>query len=367
MLSNIGEIRSEIIRSVDALSQDDLLVIRQSLRLSTLRRELRGVDITHVLPGDTISCIGSFLDASSVARLQQTCRTVNEALDSVWRDRGALDFDGIIVDGERFVSKSVCGSWYKRYVHFTRSLCIFPRRGVLEASVSRKVRTFIPPYRKVSCTLPATFSILTAGRTFVEMTVSVRFSPDAVRSVIGLIEAPIKGGPESLLCDRGLSRTHWGLAYGPLTGVCSVQGRYYDDFSTYRARHGLTDYLSLALENEVSMRVAILIENGMVAFYRLPVDSDYVDWECTGFVYEIKHAHMVHPCMMFSSIGSRDSIALKIDRVSRDPPYYPHINEKALRKSSWNSFAEEGLDAAAPPPPNTPVLVSQDIEMEEMI
>jgi hypothetical protein len=341
--------------------------MRQSLRLSTLRKELQGVDISHVLPGDTISCIGSFLDASTVSKLQQTCRTIKNSLDVIWRDLGSKHFQGVLVDGEPFINRPVYSSWSQRYLHFSKSLIIFPRKGVLEASGPRTVHTFIPAYKKVSCTLPATFSILTTGRTFLEMTVSVRFSPDAVRSVIGLIESPIQGGPESLLCDRGLSRTHWGLAYGPLTGVCSVKGRYFDDFSTYRARHSLTDYLTRALDHEVSMKIAIFVEDGKVAFYRLPVDSDYVDWESTGFVYQITHTNLVHPCLMFSSIGSRDSISLEIDRLSRDPPYYPHINEKALRQSSWNSFAEEGFDAAAPPPPNTPLLISQDVEMEDVM
>jgi len=366
MLSSRGQLRSEIIRSVDSLTEEELLTMRQSLRLSTLRRELQGVDIAHVLPGDTLSCIGSYLDASAVSRLQLTCKSLRESLEPVWRDLGASDFGSICIDGEPFKSRPIYSSWHRRYVQFSKSLSIFPRRGILEQSGPRKVQTAIPVYKRVSCTLPAAFSISTSGRTFVEMTISVRFSPDAVRSVIGLIESPIQGGLESLCCDRGLSRNHFALCMGPLSGVLSCRGRYFDDFSTYRARHSLHDYLARAMEDEVSMKVAIFIDNGKVAFYRLPVESDYADWECTGFVHNIMSSmDQVHPCLIFSSIGGRDSISLKIDRISADPPYYPHTNEKALRQSSWTSFADESLDTVAPPPPNTPLLVSEDVEMAE--
>lgn len=361
MASSQSDLRSEVMMSVVTLSDDELLIVRQTLRLNSIRRELEGADLFSLLPGDAVASIGSYLDASTVLALGESSKSCRDALDLLWKDAGKLCFCNMRVNGESFECEEHVPSWHDRYLNFRQAMSIRPRRGVVATSAPRKVTTCIPEYRKATCTLPAMFSVSTAGGTFMELTVSVRFSPEGVRSVIGLIESPITIS-DSLLCDRGLSRQHWGLAFGPLTGVVSSEGRYFDDFSTYRARHGLHDYLARALEQTVTLRVGILIDDHMIAFYRLP-EQDYVDWECTGFVYRVPHDSVV-PCLMFSSIGHGDDISVRFDRISNHPPYYPHTNEKALRPSSWSSFAEEGLDLLVPPP-NTPVFSSATAHLVE--
>ena len=356
MASDVGSLRYEVIQSVVALSEDELLIVRQSIRLTSLKKELEGVNMIDLLPGDAIACIGSFLDASAILSLGAASKSTRDALDILWKGFGESAFTDMLVEGVGFSDDNEVSSWQSRYLEFCQAMTICPRRGVVKSVGPREVRTCIPLYRKATCTLPAMFSVLSSGRTFLELTVSVKFSPDAVRSVIGLIGSPITS-TESLQCDRGLSRQHWGLAFGPLTGVVSSSGRYFDDFSTYRARHGLHDYLSRALEEEVELKVGIFINNSMIAFYRLP-EQDYVDWECTGFVYQVPYACVI-PSLMFSSIGHADDISVRFDRICKDPPYYPHTNETALRQSSWHSFAEEGLNLVSPPP-NTPVLFSSE-------
>jgi len=215
------------------------------------------------------------------------------------------------------------------------------------------------------------------------MTVSVKFSPEAVRSVIGLIQAPlIPGHEQSLECDRGLSKKYWGLAFGPLTGVVSTHGRYFDDFSTYRARHGLRDYLTCALSGPVSVKVGIYINDGQIAFYRLP-ESDYFDYECTGYVYDCSTAtdmtylqldacnntSQVLPCVMLSHIGHHDHISISIEKISTEPPYMPHSNTIALNPSNWSLFADDvaGItDHVHRAPPNSPAVGDIDEGREFM-
>lgn len=345
-----------MIESISSMQAQELANLRQSVRLLKLRQENEGNDLSMLLDGDAIATIGSFLSARDLSTLQNSNKHMRESLDSHWKAIGCSTFPNVRVSNERFDYQSE-RLWYDRYCRFTKSLRIFPTKGVLGSQHNRTCSTCIPLFRKVSCTIPAMFSVETSGRTFIEMTVSVRFSPEAVRSVVGIIESPVSGGRESLMCDRALSRKHWGLAFGPLTGVVSSGGRYFDDFTTYRARHGLHDYLSKAMEEAVTVKVGIFIDNRRIAFYRLP-ESDYLDWESTGFVYETEHKEVL-PCIMFSHIGHRDSISITIDRISERPPYYPHANARALSDpTSWNSFAESNLDDVLAPPPNSPMMMA---------
>ena len=352
MSRDLSSLQNELVGTISSMSFDDLISLQQCVRLQGIVQALRGKDVSRFLPGDAVTSIGTFLTASDLSAFQSCNRALRREMDIRWRDIGRQKFSGIRVGGHAFDDTDCYTNWYRRYIEFSTALSLFPWSGVLESVSSRTVRTAIPSNRFVSCTIPAMFSVSTSASTFVEMTVSVKFSPDAVRSVIGLIESPAANSPESLLCDRGLSQKHWGLAFGPLTGVVSTRGRYFDEFHTYRARHGLTDYLERAAQEQVTVRVAILVDNHRVAFFRLP-ETDYADWECTGFVYETRLAEL-SPCLMFSHIGNRDSVSVTINRVGGSPPFVPHINARALEWSNWKAFREEDTQAV---PPNSPMHV----------
>jgi len=354
----LEQLKGELIDSICEMDQDELSTLIQSVRLSSIRSSWTRIDVSTTLPEDAITLIGSYLDASDLCKWQACSKSMMYELDILWRETGIRRFGRMVVDGEYFRDADCYTSWFSRFVDFSRAIQISCGNGVMGSVARCTVRTTIPFYRKISCTLPAMFSVPTSGSTFIEMTVQVKFSPEAVRSVVGLIEAPVSEGDLTLNCDRGLSRKHWGLAFGPLTGVVSTQGRYFDDFQTYRARHGLKDYLALALHTMVSVRVGIFIDDGRVAFYRLP-EADYADWECTGYVYLCKQ-EFIHPCLMFSHIGHRDRITVSMDKVGGAAPFYPHVNQVALNWDNWKSFAEDGLEEAVRPPPNSPSSIMEE-------
>ena len=357
VLSHVGELKRELFDSISTMDVDDLMPLRQFIRMSSIRSTWSELDLSLALPEDAITSVGSYLDARDLSAWQTCNRTMLQSLDVQWRALGIRRFPNVRLDDQEFFQKAnESSSWFLRYTEFSKSLRLAARTGVMSFKGLRKVETDIPIHKKVSCTIPAKFSVSLAGCTFISMTVTVKFSPDAVRSVIGLIDYP--STHQSLECDRGLSRKHWGLAFGPLTGVVSCMGKYFDDFSTYRARHGLKDYLAAAMTESVVVRVGVFVDNGKVAFYRLP-ESDYADWECTGFVYDcfssIPQAASVVPSVMFSHIGNRDYVGVSVDGVSAHPPFYPHTNATAMHNwEGWNSFAEDGLEAAVRPPPNSP-------------
>jgi hypothetical protein len=382
MLTNAARsasLRGDIISTISEMDYEELSSLFQYVRCSSIRSEWTGVDLSATFPEDALNSIASFLDSKSLSTWQSCSSSMLSSFDSPWYQRGMDRFRNILVDGEAFAnSESVISSWFTRFIEFSRNIKISPKDRVLEdnSSAPKVVATCIPLYQKVSCTVPAQFSIQLSGTTYITMTMSLRFSPEAVRSVVGLIQAPLYPLPESSLeCDRGLSRKYWGLSFGPLTGVVSTQGRYFDDFSTYRARHGLKDYLSLALKETVTVQVGMLIHEGKIAFYRLP-ESDYPDWECTGFVYDcfenstksyfnFLDTPSVHPSVMFSHIGHRDHIAVSIDSISDQPVYWPHENERAKDFSNWRSFAADRIDGEfetqiPTPPPTSPMSMDMD-------
>ena len=334
----------------------ELQALQMSFRLSSIKSTRTDTDASESLPEDTLWTICEFLAASDLHTWQLSCRTNFKVSGERWRQLGQHRFRNILLSGESFEEVDERSSWYQRYAEFSKSLQVVPKSGVISSFDLRTVVTAIPQYRKVSCTLPTRFSVSAFGTTFIRLTVGVKFSPEAVRSVVGLIEGPIEDCGTSLNCDRGLSLKHWGLAFGPLTGVVSSQGRYFDDFSTYRARHGLRDYLALATQTLITVQVGILIHNSKVAFFRLP-ERDYPDWECTGFVYQLEHAQ-VFPALMFSQVGGNDIVSVCVNSVSEDPPYWPHINGKGMDFANWNNFAQAGLEAATRPPPNSPMFTS---------
>ena len=351
----LDDLKQKLLCSIAYMDEADLLPLRQYLRLSSIRSTWSDIDMSLALPEDAITSVGSFLNAKDLSSWQTCNHEMFNSLDTNWYTLGMSSFENVKVDGRFFEERDVnCSSWFLRYTEFAKSLRLCVRKGVMSLSGPLEVSTCIPMYKKVSCTIPAKFSISPFGsRLFIQLTVSVKFSPDAVRSVIGLVDAPGVGGwGKSLECDRGLSRSQWGLAFGPLTGVVSCMGRYFDDFSTYRARHGLKDYLATAMSETVHVQVGIFIENGKVAFYRLP-ESDYSDWECTGFVYQVPDSQL-YPAVMFSHIGHNDSICIKMNGIKHNPPFYPHTNTVALNWNGWNSFADE--DQSVRPPPNSPRL-----------
>jgi hypothetical protein len=376
-VARTSSLREDLISTITDMEIDDLNSLFLYVRCESIRSEWFGVDISVALPEDAIHSIASYLDTRS---LRITC----QGSDAVWIDRGSKCFPNCFVDGKRFEEMIAYPSWLQRYLEFSRHIGVSEKPNVMRRVDHKRSETCIPVYRKVSCTIPCEFSVSLRGSTFIQMTVSVHFSLDAVRSVVGLIQAPVIPGHEySLECDRGLSRKYWGLAFGPLTGVVSSQGRYFDDFSTYRARHGLRDYLTCALSETVIVKVGIYIQDGKIAFYRLP-ESDYPDWECTGYVYDcfdtsdmaylkLVSQAQVFPSVMFSHIGSDDHISVSIDRISTEPPYMPHVNTKALNPSCWSSFADDvsSIPQTLRVPPNSPdttiTPIGSDSDMDEFL
>ena len=361
-----GSLKQELIDSIAVMGDEELFPLRQFMRLSSIKSIWSDLDSSLALPEDAITSVGSFLGARDLAAWQTCSKTMHSSLDSKWLLLGLERFHNVRLDGRSFGERDEsCSSWFLRYTEFRKSLRLCTRAGVMCLTGCNTVETAIPMYKKVSCTIPSKFGISVSGSTFLSLTVSVKFSPDAVRSVIGLIDFPQTGGwGQSLECDRGLSRKYWGLAFGPLTGVVSSMGKYFDDFSTYRARHGLKDYLAAAMNETVVVRVGIFIDNGKVAFYRLP-ESDYSDWECTGFVYDCSthgvQSEYILPSVMFSHIGHRDSVSVCIDGISPRPPFYPHVNASAMHNwDGWNSFAEDGIDVLTRPPPNSPTIEEEN-------
>lgn len=359
MSKYLESLQEELIDRISQMDVKELESFRQSVRLSAIRSTLSRVSLPEALSEDALSVVGQFLTASDLHTWHLCCKTILNTSDVKWKDLGIHRFRNILVSGEGFEEVDERSTWFRRYAQFSSGLHISPRADIVCMVDQRTVMTDIPLYRKVSCTLPARFSVSTRGTTFVRMTVGVKFSPEAVRSVIGLIGWPVEDPFSSLDCDRGLSKKYWGLAFGPLTGVVSSKGRYFDDFTTYRARHGLKDYLTLATQELVIVQVGILVHNGRAAFFRLP-ECDYTDWECTGFVGELKDSQVI-PSAMFSQLGHLDTVTVRVNSVSEDPPYWPHINAKAMDFNNWNSFAEEGLEAAVRPPPNSPMFVSSSM------
>lgn len=346
-------VRQQLFDLISDLDESSLTLLKPHLERSLLILNWRKVDMSGVFPDDAILSVASFLEVRDLVGWQSCNSGMLNIIDHMWRDIGISMFPNVYVDGRRFdgvpVSDDSCTSWYARYLLFHRSMRICMRDNVTSLVGPRRVVTCVPSPLRISCTIPSKFSVSLHGSTYIEMTVGIKFSPDAVRSVIGLIDVPVVPlGSNGMDCDRGLSRKHWGLAFGPLTGVVSTQGRYFDNFRTYRARHGLKDYLSMALWELIEVRVGIFIHEGKVAFYRLP-ENDYCDWECTGFVYDcldtIVHKELllvsqVYPSLMFSNIGREDTISVSVDRISTSPPYYPHTNTLGLNFNSWSWFAE---------------------------
>ena len=383
-----ASLREDLISTISDMDYEELSSLFQYVRCTSIRTEWNGVDISATIPEDAMYSIASFLDTKSLSNWQACNRNMMSSFDNAWKVRGSDKFRNILVGEEEFSQfDSAEATWFHRFLHYSRHMRISARDRVFKASSvnHHSVETCVPLYQKVSCTVPSDFSILLTGTTYVSMTMAVRFSPEAIRSVIGLIQAPIFPLPESSLdCDRGLSRKYWGLAFGPLTGVVSSQGRYFDDFSTYRARHGLKDYLTKSLSETVEVKLGIFVHEGKIAFFRLP-ESDYPDWECTGFIYDclsdgggssarppsylnFVNAPALFPAVMFSHIGHRDFISISIDNISDKPPYWPHVNESAMDFNNWNSFLPDdtttfdtSVSQVPSPPPSSPMsLASND-------
>ncbi len=380
-------VRQELIDIISDLDESVLTLLKPVVEKSLLILNWRLADISGVFPDDAIQSVASYLEVGDLINWQSCNSAMLRTLDSNWWSIGIREFPNVFVDGKTFddaavVSERSSSRWFSRYIHFRRSLGISSREGFSAYTDALQVAaTWMPQMLRISCTIPSRFSVSLRGTTYIEMTVGVKFSPEAVRSVVGLIDVPaISFGNirnAGLDCDRGLSKKYWGLAFGPLTGVVSSEGRYFDNFRTYRARHGLKDYLSIASRELVQVKVGIFISGGKVAFYRLP-ETDYCDWECTGFIYDcfdtaIHHKLLlvshVYPSLMFSNIGLDDSISVSIDKVSSSPPYLPHTNATGLNFTNWNWFA---ADPVAPGhssplyshrmvPPNSPVPHPVDI------
>jgi hypothetical protein len=369
-------LRGEMLEVIQSLDEARIAVVHRAMMGAVLKLQWEGQDLSGVFPDDAIRSVASFLGTRDLCTWQSCSRSMKSTLDFEWRRVGLEAFPNMYLEGKQFLDYP-SSSWFEKYITFMRSKRISKRRGTTTLQPSGAVVTYITLPGRISCTIPSKFSISLHGSTYVEMTVNIKFSPDAVRSVVGLIDIPhyLPHSAASLDCDRGLSRKYWGLAFGPLTGVVSSRGKYFDNFRTYRARHGLRDYLTLALHELVTVRVGIFIHNGKVAFYRLP-EHDYCDWECTGFIYDCfdtaSHPSLllvsqVFPALMLSSIGQDDHIGVSIDKLSSTPPYFPHSNSMGLNFSTWSSFADPAVMSLLPiPPPNTPVsqLVREDDELD---
>lgn len=359
----------EVVRLLPSLDKERLAQVLSYVQQCTVLTQKNGVDSLSRLPFEAVSRVGQFLAPSDLRSFGQVCRTLRLGSRFAWECAGSELYDGLSVDGCLFSDSSLrTVDWRERArafgesVGFLSSDLLLIQNGTVAGSAWPYGRRYClaPLGRSMSFTCPTGFGVSAfkadkslAGGTFVHMRMSLRFSPDAVRAVVGLIDgrhgAGSKSSDRELACDRGLSADQWGISFGPLTGVVSSRGRYFDKFHTYRARHGLKDYLEMAQHGKVTVDVGIYIHQGLVAFYRLP-ESDYVDWECTGFICSLdpRTQSIVYPALMFSNIGKHDMVEAAVLNVTNKPPYFPHVNALANQESYWTKFERELISDNSP-------------------
>ena len=144
---------------------------------------------------------------------------------------------------------------------------------------------------------------------------------------------------ETLDCDRALSTKHWGIGFGPLSGVVTSNQCYFDRSDTYNTGALVEDYLETAKARSVQIRIGIYFDNGNISFFRLPEGK--TAWECTGVVHQAKpHQTVFYPSAMFWRLSSSDEVEFELRGMQRDPPFDPHFNFSAQEARNWTRFSE---------------------------
>jgi hypothetical protein len=193
-----------------------------------------------------------------------------------------------------------------------------------------------------SFTVPLGFAVSREAEIFLDFSAEIHFGPDVIRSVVGVIDSLA-----NLHVDRAMAEASehgFGLAFGPLSGVLSRDGKYFDRFHTYATGAVIRDFLASATVDTVGVRIGIFFSHGKVAFFRLPEEDG--DWETTGFVYEMGETqNFLYPCLMFSRVSQHENVFFQLRGISDRPPYTPHLNEEALDyENNWLPFEEDALD-----------------------
>ena len=305
------------------------------------------------LSEDILNIIGGFLNPRDLRYLAESSACMRDCMSNVWIDRGRLFFDGILIYGMTFMDVVAQGvSPHDAFVLFESSwgfqpneMCNQPIPSILQSSVNTGM---------ACCTITTLFGVSTSARLFIDITAEMHFGPDVVRSVIGVVDSL-----DHIDCDRALSINHWGLAFGPLSGIISSRGQYFDRYETFNTGPFIRDFLTAAMMDTVGIRVGIFFDHGSVSFYRLPEEK--AEWECTGVVYKARPDQKVlYPAVMFWRLSPAESVTFKLEGLHNNPPFEPHDNSFAQDMTNWRPFdeaqvvVEEEWDDFAPTPASSP-------------
>ena len=330
------------------ISYSDLLFLRQKNRRA---------DVSRVFPRDVLYRIGQYLTPFELKAFRGTCRSVEAATSRCWYDIGERLFEGLVVSGETFSEAvgrrpfnnsilSVFNKFEKSWRFMDHAGCEYPRPETVHVAIRRG---------QLSFTLPVGFGVTwSVDSLFIDIAAEVHFGPDLIRSVVGVVDSL-----KNLECDRALSRDSWGIGFGPLSGILSSGGFFFDRFETYHTGPFIRDYLASAMVDTVGLRIGIFFSRGKIAFYRLSEES--ADWECTGFVYQAPSMTTLYPSVMFSRVGESEEVTFQLRGMYNKPPYFPHDNLIAQDTQNWQPFEDEAFEIMQNPQIPNPQLPDMPI------
>jgi hypothetical protein len=334
MNAEVSEERRRLLQVISDL--DDLQIQKLTYYAESVISGKQVVSLDHIskLPVETVNMIAQYLPHRDFSSFSQTSAYISECLSSTWLSQGLETYSGIIVNGLSFQETVYSGVDPKKAFHqfeaswgFTQSpLCNCPKPYLLESAVPEGIASF---------TVPLNFGISSTCTCFLDFSAEVHFGIDVIRSVIGVVDSL-----DHLNCDRALSPNHWGLAFGPLSGIVSSQGRYFDRYNTFNTGPFIRDFLQTAMLDTVGIRVGIFFNQGEVSFYRLPEEKG--EWECTGVVHKSTQK-VLYPAVMFWQLSPAESVSFKLEGIHDLPPYPPHDNLEAQDLANWTEFDEGDL------------------------
>ena len=295
---------------------------RQSKRKSILSL---GPDLIHILT--------EYLTPRDLRSLSETSNGIRDCVQRGWMQLGLVHFDGILIHGMSFTEIVAQGvSPHDAFNLFESSwgfqpseMCNQPIPSILQSAVTGRMACF---------TVPTLFGVSPSARLFIDITAEMHFGPDVVRSVVGVVDSL-----DPIDCDRALSFDHWGLAFGPLSGIISSRGKYFDRYDTFNTGPFIRDFLAAAMVDTVGIRIGIFFDRGSVSFYRLPEEK--ANWECTGVVYKARPDQKVlYPAVMFWRLSPSESVTFKLEGLHDNPPFEPHDNFLSQDMGNWANFDE---------------------------
>ena len=328
---------ARLLERASALDQDSLSRLVNFADLQAIRRSNANHDVTSSFSRDVLCRVGQFLEPADLRSYAASSPVLRDATSKIWIDRGERVFNGILVGGQTFSEALRCSASpevvYQRFRDswgfMPNKFCTNPRPDTLRVRVQEDLHNF---------TVPLAFSISTSASIFLDIAAEMRFGPDMVRSVIGFLE-----DIGDLECDRGLSTDSWGMAFGPLSGIISSNGLFFDRLHTYVTGPYMRDFLQAVAVDTIGVRVGMFFDQGKVSFFRHTEEGS--DWECTGVVYECKKGtkHLI-PSVMFARVSPAEDIKFQLRGIYDKAPFAPHINREALDSDAWLPFEESAYE-----------------------